>query len=206
MRTIGSGDRGAARQMLISSPQLATARLVGGASRAEAQHYFLESFGVYLYAGHTCLHVAAAAYDTELARALVDAGADVRAKNRRKAEPIHEAVTGQPGSPSWDPARQATVIGYLLDAGADPEALAAGGVTPLHRAVRNRCTAAVRVLLDAGADPQRPNDSGSTAATLARLTTGRSGSGSDAAHAEQAAIIAILDAAIDEATGGSGSP
>jgi hypothetical protein len=86
---------------------------------------------------------------------------------------------------------------YLIAAGADPDAVAAGGVTPLHRAVRNRCSAAVRVLLEAGADPQRPNDAGSTATTLADQTTGRAGSGSPEAKAEQARIIALLSAAID---------
>jgi ankyrin repeat protein len=85
------------------------------------------------------------------------------------------------------------MIRYLISAGADPEATAAGGVTPLHRAVRNRCAAAVRVLLDAGADPYRENDSGSSAVTLAHQTTGRGGTGSPAAKAQQNEIIKMLD-------------
>jgi len=89
------------------------------------------------------------------------------------------------------------MIAYLIEAGAPPDAEAAGGVTPLHRAVRNRCSAAVRVLLDAGADPQRTNDAGSTALTLARHTTGRGGSGSPEAKAEQAKIISMLDTVAD---------
>jgi Ankyrin repeats (many copies) len=86
---------------------------------------------------------------------------------------------------------------YLIDVGADPDAVAAGGVTPLHRAVRNRCAAAVRALLDAGADPQRPNNNGSTAIMLARWTTGRPGSGSPEAKAEQDKILSILNARTD---------
>ena len=148
-----------------------------------------------LYSGDIALHVAAAAYDTVLARKLVMAGADVRARNRRGAEPLHAAVIGSPGSSSWDPRRQVAVIRYLIEAGADPEAMAAGGVTPLLRAVRNRCSAAVRALLDAGVDPRRKNDNGSSPLDLARLTTGRGGTGLPEAKAEQANIIRMLEAA-----------
>ena len=70
-----------------------------------------------------------------------------------------------------------------------------GGVTPLHRAVRNRCAAAVAALLAAGADPHAENNSGSTPARLARVTSGRGGSGSPAAKAQQAEIVRLLDAA-----------
>lgn len=66
-------------------------------------------------------------------------------------------------------------------------------MTPPHRAVRNRCWAAVQVLLRAGADPHWQNDHGSTAADLARWTTGRGGTGSAAAKAEQHIIIELLD-------------
>jgi ankyrin repeat protein len=137
--------------------------------------------------------VAAAAHDAPMARELVAAGAEVRAKNRRGAEPLHEAVSGGPGSPTWNPQQQAAMVTYLIEAGADPDALAKGGVTPLHRAVRNRCSAAVRALLVAGADPHRPNDNGSTAIVLARLTTGRGGSGSPEAKVEQELILSILE-------------
>jgi ankyrin repeat protein len=123
---------------------------------------------------------------------LVTAGADLRAKNRRGAEPLHAAVIGVPGSASWDPARQRAVIRYLIEAGADPNAPAAGGVTPLHRAVRNRCSAAVEALLQGGADLVLQNDSGSTASDLARWTTGRGGTGSAEAKAEQQTILELL--------------
>jgi hypothetical protein len=84
------------------------------------------------------------------------------------------------------------VIRYLIEAGGDPEATAAGGVTPLLRAVRNRCSAAVRALLDAGADPRRRNEKGSSPLDLARVTSGRGGTGSPEAKAEQARIIRML--------------
>jgi len=65
-------------------------------------------------------------------------------------------------------------------------------VAPLHRAVRNRCSAAVEALLSAGADPRLQNDSGSTASDLARWTTGRGGTGSSEAKAEQQIILDLL--------------
>ena len=68
-------------------------------------------------------------------------------------------------------------------------------MTPLHRAVRNRCSAAVEALLRAGADPRAANAHGSTPSDLARWTTGRGGVGSEAAKAEQQIIIDLLQAA-----------
>ena len=108
---------------------------------------------------------------------------------------MHAAVNGAPGTPQWNPTRQRAVIEYLIDAGADPDTAALGGVTPLHRAVRNRCSAAVRALLRAGADPRLTNDHGSTPSDLAHRTSGRSGAGSAAAKAEQQVIIGLLDQA-----------
>src|SRR5262249_61836331 len=109
------------------------------------------------------------------------------------ADPPQPGGWGVPGAPTGTPPRQRAVILYLIEAGADPNATAAGGVTPLHRAVRNRCSAAVEALLSAGADPRLENDSGSTAADLARWTTGRGGTGSAEAKAEQEVIIELLD-------------
>ena len=68
-----------------------------------------------------------------------------------------------------------------------------GGVTPLHRAVRTRCAAAVRVLLDNGADIRRRNKSGSTPMLLATQNTGRSGAGSPEAKAQQQEIVRLLE-------------
>jgi hypothetical protein len=194
MRAISSGDGGTASRRLAATPVLAVTQLAAGATRSASEEFFLGECGAYMYAGHTALHVAAAAYDTAFARELVAAGADVRARNRRGAEPLHEAVRGGPGSPAWDPRRQVAMVAYLIEVGADPDAVAAGGVTPLHRAVRNRCAAAVRALLDAGADPHVSNDSGSTALMLAGWTTGRGGSGTPEAKAEQAEILSMLEA------------
>ena len=66
------------------------------------------------------------------------------------------------------------------------------GVTPLHRAVRTRCSAAVRALLDAGADPRLANKRGSTPLMLAKQNSGRGGSGTPEAKKEQEMILAAL--------------
>jgi hypothetical protein len=190
MRAVGSGGADA-EQLLADAPQLSVARI------GRTEEFFLASCRAQVYAGDTALHAAAFAYNTGFARRLVESGADVRARNRRGAEPLHAATTGGPGSSHWDPTRQRTVIEYLVEVGADPNAAALGGVTPLHRAVRNRCSAAVTALLRLGADPHLANDSGSIAIDLARWTTGRPGSGSPEARAEQELILDLLTVAAE---------
>ena len=179
-------DHKAATDLLDATPLLAAAGL------ARREEFFLAGRLAQVYEGDTALHAAGFSYDPEMARDLITRGAGIRARNRRGAGPLHAAVTGVPGSVSWNPARQRDVIAYLIEAGADPGAAAAGGVTPLHRAVRNRCPAAVEALLRAGADPRLRNDRGSTASDLAHRTTGRGGTGSDVAKAEQRIIIELL--------------
>jgi hypothetical protein len=192
-RAIVAADAEAASSLLAASPTLARACFQKGATRQSAHAYFLDRIGRYIYAGDTALHVAAAAYRQDVARKLLAAGADVRARNRRGAEPLHAAAVGSPGSDAWNPPAQAATIALLIDAGADPNAVDMDGVTPLHRAVRTRSAAAVEALLARGADAARRNDSGSTALRLARLATGRSGSGSPAAKAQQQEILRLFE-------------
>jgi len=184
---IAAGDSALVRASLDDAPALATARL------ARRDEFFIADCHAQVYEGATALHAAAFAYDRDTAQDLVARGADVRARDRRGAEPLHAAVIGEPSAPNWSPALQRAVIEYLVDAGADPDAAALGGVTPLHRAVRNRCSAAVEALLRAGADPCAANGHGSTPADLARRATGRGGVGSGAARAEQQIIIGLLN-------------
>jgi hypothetical protein len=192
-RTIAT-DALAASRIIQAHPDLASEKLVVGASRQVAATYFIDEIKHYMYGGDTALHIAAAAYRTALVRELVALGAAVDATNRRRQQPLHYAVDGGPGAAHWDPAAQAATIHALIDAGAEPDAVDIGGVTPLHRAVRNRCAAAVQALLDRGADPRRKNTNGSTAAQLAKLTTGRGGTGSPDAKVQQAEIVRLLAA------------
>lgn len=138
------------------------------------------------------LHMAAAGFQTCIVEELITRGADVRARNRRGAEPLHYAVDGGPGLPAWNPSAQTKIIARLIRAGADPNAVDKSGVAPLHRAVRNRCAAAVRALIDGGADPRAANRNGSTPLLLATQNTGRGGSGSAEAKAQQEEILRLL--------------
>ena len=192
---IANLDHAAAADLLNARPSLATAGL------ARRDEFFLAGRLAQVYEGDTALHAAGFSYDPQMARDLISRGADIRARNRRGAEPLHAAVIGGPGSATWNPSRQRDVIAYLIEAGADPNAAAAGGVTPLHRAARNRCSAAVDALLLAGTDPGLRTDRGSTASDIAHRTTRRGGTGSAAAKAEQRVIIRLLEIS----TGRSGS-
>jgi len=188
LRAIAADDAPRFQALLAASPDLARA----AATRRDSEPYFLDAIRYQLYAGVTALHVAAAGFRLAIARQLIARGADLRARNRRGAEPLHAAAIGAPGASWWDPLRQAAMIGLLIEAGADPDARDLQGITPLHRAVRTRSAAAVEMLLMHGAAVNAKNKNGSTPLRLAMHNTGRGGSGSPEAKAEQATILALL--------------
>ena len=135
--------------LLDRSPALATECFSQGATRQglNPSPYFVKGIDRYIYSGDTALHFAAASYRQEMANKLIKAGTNIRARNRRRAEPLHAAATGIPGSPMWNPVAQAATIVCLIEAGADPNAQNMDGATPLHLAVRTRCAGAVGALL-----------------------------------------------------------
>ena len=144
----------------------------------------------WLYAGDTALHLAAAGYRVEIVQLLLGAGADPNAaKNHRGSGPLHYAADGFISGPAWDAKRQVETIRQLLDNGANIHLQDKNGATPLHRAVRTRCAAAVRCLLQAGADPTTSNKPGSTPFHLAVQNTGHGGTGAAAAVSAQREII-----------------
>lgn len=192
-RAIAARDSESALLLIDAAPALINAKLVVGATRKNAREYFLDDIGHYVYAGDTALHVAAAGYRERVVRELIARGAELNAANRRGAQALHYAADGAPGSTHWNPAAQAAVIGLLVDAGADPNALDRDGIAPIHRAVRTRCAAAVAALINAGADPDLRSGRGSTPIQLASTMTGRGGSGSALAKAEQARILELLE-------------
>lgn len=182
------GEIGGVRDRLKASPALASMSMTNGATRQEFKSFFFESIRHYLNGGDTALHMAAAAFRRPVAELLVKYGADHRARNRRGAQPLHYAADAN----HRDARAQADVITYLVSIGADPNAIDKSGVAPLHRAVRSRSAPAVRALLDGGSNPRQPNRSGSTPLHLAVQNTGKSGSGTDHARQQQAAIIRLL--------------
>jgi hypothetical protein len=195
IEAIVRGDAATVSALIADAPALASASLGQGATRAASREWFLREIMHYAYAGDTALHLAAAGYRLGMVRELIAAGAVLRARNRRGAEPLHYAADGNPASPRWNPAAQSSVITALIEAGADPDAVDKNGVAPLHRAVRTRCAAAVEALIEGGADPGLRNGAGSTPMDLARRTTGRGGSGTAPAKAQQAEIVRLLRAA-----------
>jgi hypothetical protein len=186
LRAILNDDRTRAKALLKSDAGLAKRRV------SEARLYRSQIFH-WIYVGDTALHLAAAGYRVEIARLLLGAGADPNAAaNHRESGPLHYAADGYVNGPVWDGKRQVKMIRCLLDAGADVNAQDKNGASPLHRAVRTRCAAAVKCLLEAGADPTLKNKPGSTPFHLAVQNTGRGGSGSDVAIVGQREIIGIF--------------
>jgi ankyrin repeat protein len=187
-RAIAARDSLQIEQALDAERDLASRAMRVGASREDPQTYFLAEIRHYVYAGDTALHVAAASHQAASAELLVERGADVCGRNRRGAEPLHYAADRNQG----DPMAQRDVIAYLIEEGANPNALDKSGVAPLHRAVRTRSSEGVAALIENGADPLMRNKRGSTPLHLAVQTTGASHSGSDKAREEQGRIVAYL--------------
>jgi ankyrin repeat protein len=183
LKAILDDDRATVRELVTADSSLVS-QLV-----SEARFYDSKIFH-WLYVGDTSLHLAAAGYRVEIARLLLVAGADPNAAtNHRHSGPLHYAADGYIIGPAWDPKRQVKTIECLLEAGARVNVQDKNGAAPLHRAVRTRCSAAVRVLLKADADPSLRNKPGSTPFHLAVQNTGRGGTGTDEARAAQREII-----------------
>jgi hypothetical protein len=192
VRAIVRDDAPEVAKLLGTSPFLAQQSLAAGATRGGQNDFYFEEIGHYLYAGDTPLHAAAAGSRRDIARELLEHGANVVAVNRRGASPLHYASDGGPAVRAWNSVAQAEMITLLIKAGADPNALDKSGVAPLHRAVRQRCPLAVDALLRNGAAIRLKNKSGSTPLHLAVQNTGRGGTGSPEAKALQREIIELL--------------
>jgi hypothetical protein len=186
LTAIVDDDRNAVEELLKSDSGLAS-RLIRKPKlyRSKIFHW--------IYNGDTALHLAAAGYRVEIVRLLLAAGADPNAaENHRRSSPLHYAADGFITGPAWDAKRQVKTIQQLLKRGAEIHLRDKNGATPLHRAVRTRCAAAVRCLLDAGADPTMRNNPGSTPFHLAVQNTGHGGTGKAAAISAQREIIKEL--------------
>jgi ankyrin repeat protein len=187
VRLVITGEVAKVTRQLRANPELARMVLPLRKKQEPIDPFFTE-ISHYMYGGDTALHMAAAAHSRPMAELLVSHGANCRAKNRRGAEPLHYAADGNRSEPK----SQAGVIQFLISKGAEPNAMDKSGVAPLHRAVRTRAVAAVKALLDGGAELRQANKSGSTPLHLAVQNTGASGSGSEEARRQQAALIKLL--------------
>ena len=114
--------------------------------------------------GTTALHWAAAKEDLEMTKALLAAGASVKAVTREGLmTPLMMAAMS--GS--------APVLDALLRAGADPDIAKSNGTTPLMLAAAAGKVDAVQVLLDRGAKPNSREGSHGQTALMFAAGTGR---------------------------------
>ena len=109
--------------------------------------------------GFTALHYAAFFGHAELARFLVDAGAqlDIRAKNDMQVTPLHSAAAGGH--------REVALL--LIAAGADVNAAQHHGWTALHAAAQHGDAELAGALIERGADADARGEDGTTPAELA---------------------------------------
>ncbi|MDQ2711825.1 MAG: ankyrin repeat domain-containing protein [Acidobacteriota bacterium] len=109
--------------------------------------------------GWTPLHLAAFFGHPELAKALLNRGAnvDARSTNAMKNTPLHAAAAG----------RNVNVIRLLLENGADVDAIQHGGWTGLHSAAQTGDREMAEVLLTGGADVAARADNNQCALDLA---------------------------------------
>lgn len=146
VRAVAAGDDAAVRTLLQADPRQARERGPDGVSALLLARYRGRADLVELLrpaAEPLDLHEAAALGDTARLDALLRSGADVGAPSTDGFTALHlAAFFGGPGP-----------VRTLVQAGADPNAVAAGGmrVTPLHSAAAARDAASVKALLEAGA-------------------------------------------------------
>lgn len=109
--------------------------------------------------GYSALHLAAWFGRLEVARLLLERGADPNAvaQNDARVTPLHSAVS----------ARHRDLVSLLLALGASANVFEHDGRTPLHTAAHNGDEAIVSLLLLRGADPTRCSDDGLTPIDMA---------------------------------------
>jgi uncharacterized protein len=109
--------------------------------------------------GFTALHLAAFFGHGEIARLLVERGADTNAvaKNPMQVMPLHSAAAS----------RQLEIARLLVEHGSDVNAAQERGFTPLHEAAQNGDVELTRLLLERGAEREQAAEDGRRAADFA---------------------------------------
>ena len=112
--------------------------------------------------GYSALGLAAFFKRREVARYLLDRGADPRPASRQGGfTPLHSAVATDAGRADVE------IVRMLLEKGADPNAKSQSGSTPLHTVAFTGDRKSLDLLLKRGADPAIKNNDGKSAADIA---------------------------------------
>lgn len=156
-------DRAATEALLAADPELDIfeAAALGYADRLRERLVDDPAAATAAYSsdGFTALHLAAFFGKPEVARLLLEHGADVGGYTRNPFtnQPLHAAAAG----------RHIEVCRILLAAGADVNATQHGGFTPLHESAQHGDTEMSELFLSAGADTSARTDAGETPAEIA---------------------------------------
>jgi ankyrin repeat protein len=165
---VRAGNRREIERQLAESPEALTGKDAGGS---------------------TALHHAAGFGPINTLQALIDKGADVNAKNRRRSTPLHWAIHDlakvrlllQKGADvnarqaqGRTPLYLAAMLGdglptlqLLFARGADPNLASANGLTPLMMAAQRGNVASLRLLIERGAEVNARDGAGETALMFA---------------------------------------
>ena len=163
LSAVYKNDRAALEQLLGggTTPTLYEAAAMGDAAHVRAQaRAEPTALGVRSPDGWPPLHLAAYFGHGDAVDALIEAGADLRAfsDNDEGNTALHAALAGR---------RAMRIISRLLTSGADVNAPAAGGYTPLHIAAFHDDVAIVDTLLAHGAAADARDDDGKTPLAIA---------------------------------------
>jgi ankyrin repeat protein len=111
--------------------------------------------------GRTALHLASQNAQESAVSALVDAGADIHARNKRQEAPLHSVSntwqTDERAPKPCGPYERQRCAEILLKARADPDAANCDGECPLHFAVKYVHPEVAKVLLEYGAATHHRN-------------------------------------------------